>query len=663
MSEYQDEVQQLISEKPEAKDAISSLIEVDKEKNKWSFDDIPVDSGLFGEIVSRGIVVRGNDGEFFIPNRSAIEEVLNEGQNAPTEETASLWGAAYDERFSSITKYDVAQISLPVVVVVLGFYFRIVGLSQHPLLDGEAIMGMAARSFAENGSPLLPSGYPYNRGELIIYISGASTKVFESTVFAIRLPSAVAGTLSILVIYFLGREIHSWQVGVLVASLQSFSMVSIAWSRTARFYALLQFFLLTGVWSYLRIRESAYIDYNMRRPVILDQYQFGGFSLLMMACVLGAYFTHRGWILIPSIVGLLALLPSDHDVRRITQAKLLLWLTVGLNVAIVVVFHEILVPTAVFDILGLGNFQEISVWEHPYTKKSPVWFFFSYYPVLSALTIGGTVYCLYTGGKNHIPLVALYAPLFFFTYFGSSFRQIWRPRYILLILPFFFLITSILLVIGIRYISTVIGDKVENQELQLVPSISTGTKELSSLALVIILLVGTPVVQDVGVSTDPNQLSLIEEPRPNYQDACVAISDQVYTGDTVITNRPQQLHFWLGKTDYRGNTFTSQWTPDPDRGYYTGATMVNNGSEMRSVIKNNDRVWVVYNQFMDLKAEMWTRENLDLYAVIPSSFDSRFPQGLYSSYLDERENDETVYVFTKGVNKTAPNGTLVPGNC
>jgi 4-amino-4-deoxy-L-arabinose transferase-like glycosyltransferase len=53
----------------------------------------------------------------------------------------------------------------------------------------------------------------------------------------IRLPSAVAGTLSILVCFFLGRRLHSTRTGLLAAALLAGNRYHILWSQEARAYA------------------------------------------------------------------------------------------------------------------------------------------------------------------------------------------------------------------------------------------------------------------------------------------------------------------------------------------------------------------------------------------------------------------------------------------
>ncbi|MEF8974007.1 MAG: STT3 domain-containing protein, partial [Haloarcula sp.] len=46
----------VLDDRPELRDATEAVLAVDDERDGWTFDDIPVDSGQFGELVSAGIV-------------------------------------------------------------------------------------------------------------------------------------------------------------------------------------------------------------------------------------------------------------------------------------------------------------------------------------------------------------------------------------------------------------------------------------------------------------------------------------------------------------------------------------------------------------------------------------------------------------------------------
>ncbi|QSG05111.1 Dolichol phosphate-mannose mannosyltransferase/LamG-like jellyroll fold domain [Halapricum desulfuricans] len=66
----------LLEDRPDLEDRLKGLLAVDAEHDTWTFEDVPFDSGTFGELVSRGIVEK-TDGEYRLRDRAAVEAVLD----------------------------------------------------------------------------------------------------------------------------------------------------------------------------------------------------------------------------------------------------------------------------------------------------------------------------------------------------------------------------------------------------------------------------------------------------------------------------------------------------------------------------------------------------------------------------------------------------------
>ncbi|AXR77728.1 MFS transporter [Natrarchaeobaculum sulfurireducens] len=56
-------------------DILETLLEIDAEYDTWTFDELPLDSGTFGELVSRGIVTKVDD-EYHVSSREGIKAAL-----------------------------------------------------------------------------------------------------------------------------------------------------------------------------------------------------------------------------------------------------------------------------------------------------------------------------------------------------------------------------------------------------------------------------------------------------------------------------------------------------------------------------------------------------------------------------------------------------------
>ena len=69
----------------EGKQALNAVLAVDSEMTTWTFEDIPIDSGTFGELVSRGIVQKV-DGQYQLTDPESVQAVLD-GNAVTTEES------------------------------------------------------------------------------------------------------------------------------------------------------------------------------------------------------------------------------------------------------------------------------------------------------------------------------------------------------------------------------------------------------------------------------------------------------------------------------------------------------------------------------------------------------------------------------------------------
>ena len=123
----------------------------------------------------------------------------------------------------------------------LGRLAAAAGLGPH--ID-EAASVLAAQMVAERGLPVFPSGVPYFQGATLSYLAAPLTALgagADGDLFTLRLISVVAGTLAILAVFLLARQVtgRPW-VGAAAAIAMAIDPVSIRWSGHVRMYALLE---------------------------------------------------------------------------------------------------------------------------------------------------------------------------------------------------------------------------------------------------------------------------------------------------------------------------------------------------------------------------------------------------------------------------------------
>ncbi|MFC7228007.1 hypothetical protein N0B31_11395 [Salinirubellus salinus] len=69
------EVAALLDERPDLEAPLEAALQADAGAQSWTFDDLSVDSGRFGELVSRGVITK-TDGGYQLANPQAVERAL-----------------------------------------------------------------------------------------------------------------------------------------------------------------------------------------------------------------------------------------------------------------------------------------------------------------------------------------------------------------------------------------------------------------------------------------------------------------------------------------------------------------------------------------------------------------------------------------------------------
>jgi hypothetical protein len=132
---------------------------------------------------------------------------------------------------------------LLVLILAVGTWLRFWHLDNVGLHGDEDIMGLAARAVVEQGAPILPSGMYYARALAHTYLLAGSTMLFGDNEWALRLPSAIVGSLCGILAFFMGRRFLDPKPNLVFVSLIMFLPAMIDVSLTARMYV----FFLAGL--------------------------------------------------------------------------------------------------------------------------------------------------------------------------------------------------------------------------------------------------------------------------------------------------------------------------------------------------------------------------------------------------------------------------------
>ncbi len=99
----------------------------------------------------------------------------------------------------------------------------------------------------QNGWPIMPSGLFYEHGLLFSY-AGSLATLWGPGHLAVRYASLLCGTLTLLLIFWIGRRWFSPAAGLIATTGLVMAPMAIYWSGRARMYALLQLLVLLTLW-------------------------------------------------------------------------------------------------------------------------------------------------------------------------------------------------------------------------------------------------------------------------------------------------------------------------------------------------------------------------------------------------------------------------------
>ncbi len=177
-----------------------------------------------------------------------------------------------------------------VLIAVVGFLFRFVNIGINPpsLTWDEVAWGYSAYSLGIDGRDefgrFLPHDYLESFGDfkppVYAYLDVLPVKLFGLTEFATRFPSALFGSLSVLVTFFLTRAIFytnkkkDW-LGLAAMGILAVSPWHIMLSRAAFEANVATFFVMTGVWLFLEgVHGRKWLFFLSSASFIASMYTF-----------------------------------------------------------------------------------------------------------------------------------------------------------------------------------------------------------------------------------------------------------------------------------------------------------------------------------------------------------------------------------------------------
>lgn len=146
------------------------------------------------------------------------------------------WISRWFEPATRKSGYSSRHYALLFVLLTAGTWLRFWGLGNVGLHGDEETMALPAMAILEQGGPYLPSGMFYARAPVHTYMMAGSAWLFGESEWAFRLPSAIVGSLSCLIAFFLGRRFLEPAHNLAFVATVALLPVMIEISQTARMY-------------------------------------------------------------------------------------------------------------------------------------------------------------------------------------------------------------------------------------------------------------------------------------------------------------------------------------------------------------------------------------------------------------------------------------------
>lgn len=464
--------------------------------------------------------------------------------------------------------------SIPLLVLILGSYFRFSYLLRSgPFVDEFATL-LAAQGILRRGIPILPSGNFYGHGLLFSYLDLAFVYLFGLDPLMARIPSLVAGLLIIPLAYLVGRRIFSPRVGLMAVLLLALDGEAILWAARARPYAWEQFLALLAVFLFYEAGSR----------------EDGARCLWAGGVVFwAALFSHAEVaLLLPAMLLGLFLLLYRRGAWRLEVAPVVL--LCGLGVLIRFLLQEYIAS-------GMGGeFETI------YRSRPPLgpsldlvgglrpfvpFFLAPGRPLPTLLALGGLFFLVVEGrgGREVKPSLYLYlilavALLEMATLIGRFWQH---PRYIFMLLPFLFLVSAWtldrLLLVG-RPAGVIRGTN----------SFGVGQGWLTLIALI-----------SLSLFSMPSALEASAQRELGYEQAFKYVGERWQKEDMVMTVAPAACGVYLPRCDFfaiqkgyepyvmreRGGVWIDRWV---------GSPLLDSVEGLGEVLEGRYRVWFVVDE-------------------------------------------------------------------
>ncbi|MFQ5706575.1 MAG: glycosyltransferase family 39 protein [bacterium] len=500
-----------------------------------------------------------------------------------------------------------------VLLLLSAVYLRFYHLGNPSFWVDEMNHVYAGMSLSKDEAPRFPSGVANERALIYSKMVGWSFSLFGVSESSARLPSAVFGILSILLIYWVGQDLFDRRVGLLAAFFLTFAHPAIGWSRTCRMYTLFQFLFLLGVYSFYKGFEAE------RRHKLGEKKAW----LQRLDVYLNAQGVRWPWLLLSALVFVVSL--KVHQLTGLFAATLLVYWMLGFLgrlfeegpakslsskyfLCLVLTTVAIVVALLAFN---LTAFIKYALNFHPnwarYARAEDSHYYYWYltssdqFP-LAALFLIGAIQALARLNKTALFFtVAFVVPVAFHS-FVFSYKI---ANYIFNVYPFF------VLIIAYGLINIYTSETLRGAEILKKIRLSGKAMSPRRLKLVVaaLFLLWIPLTVWFRIAV---KLPRIDSAGTNgvvthydWRGAANFVAHNRSPDDVVLATLPLTVLYYLGNVDFNLNQAhldeSLKWETVATNGrhheFYTGVPSVESVSDLQKIMAASPNGWVIADKY------------------------------------------------------------------
>ena len=333
------------------------------------------------------------------------------------------------------------------------------------------------------------------------------------TEFQLRLPHAIAGTLAILVIYKIGKQLKDQATGLILAFLATFSPFLITYAREARYYPFVLLFSACLIHAVILIIGRQQDD-NKKALLYYAYYS--------LTAILGMH-THQGfWLLFAASNVFLTLF---EIIRAIKQKKAdpiffiqILWLLTLPIITAYFCIDALLTKGANSDIIKAAKLVPSLDLHFFKTVHQELWEGIRLNHIIHFLALAAAIILLITKKTRTISIYLLTVTTITFIALRNmgTFKEPFRVKYI----TFIWLVEAIALTLALTTILDFLLSKLSNKNL------STAIK-FTTLFIIAILSLATPI--------DTLKLPQKEGTSDSYRSLTKTLNSQIQPDDIIVS--------------------------------------------------------------------------------------------------------------------------------